>query len=135
MHELGIATSILEVVEKEADRHPGVRFEKVGLRVGDLAGVDIDSLTFGWECITKDTSWEHLQLEIERVPRRNRCDKCGHIYEVHDFTELECPRCNAFPTFNLGGDELEIAYIEAADPKQEDLEKEYRSEKIEEAKR
>ncbi len=129
MHELGIATSILEIVEKEADKHPGAHFEKVGLRIGELAGVDIDSLTFGWECITKDTSWEHLHLEIESVPRRNRCDQCHHVFEVHDIAELNCPRCNAFPTFNLGGDELEISYIEA-----QDFEKEEPSEKLEEAK-
>ncbi len=129
MHELGIATSILEIVEKEADKHPGVRFEKVGLRIGELAGVDIDSLTFGWECITKDTSWERLQLQIESVPRRNRCDQCGHVFEVHDIAELHCPHCHAFPTFNLGGDELEIAYIEAQEPAQEDL-----TERLEEAK-
>lgn len=112
MHELGIATSILETVEKEADKHPGKRFEKVGLRIGDLAGVDADALTFGWEAITRDTSWESLQLEIERIPRRNRCDGCGTVFEVHDYDELNCPHCNAFPTYAIGGDELQIAYIE-----------------------
>ncbi|HVZ18719.1 MAG TPA: hydrogenase maturation nickel metallochaperone HypA [Terriglobales bacterium] len=115
MHELGIATSILETVEKVAATHPGTRFQKVGLRIGEVAGLDVDSLTFGWECITKDTKWEGLQLEIERVPRKNRCEKCNWVFEVHDFTELECPRCDAFPTYNIGGDELEIAYIEAED--------------------
>ena len=112
MHELGIASSILETVEKEAAKRPGLHFERVGLRIGELAGVDIDSLTFGWEAITKETKWESLQLEIERVPRKNRCDKCGCVFEVHDYTELNCPRCNTFPTFNISGDELEIAYIE-----------------------
>jgi hydrogenase nickel incorporation protein HypA/HybF len=113
MHELGIATSILETVEKEADKHPGKRFEKVGLRIGDLAGVDVDALTFGWGAITKDTKWEALQLEVERVVRRNRCQACDYEFEVHDFCELNCPRCNAFPTYSISGDELEIAYIEA----------------------
>ncbi|MGZ4816671.1 MAG: hydrogenase maturation nickel metallochaperone HypA/HybF [Terriglobales bacterium] len=115
MHELGIATSILETVEKESVQRPDLQFEKVGLRIGDVAGVDIDSLTFGWECITKDTKWEKLQLEIERVPRKNRCDKCSCVFEVGGILELNCPRCDAFPTFNVSGDELEIAYIEAAD--------------------
>jgi len=126
MHELGIATSILEIVEKEAVKHPGARFEKVGLRIGDLAGVDIDALTFGWEAIVRDTKWELLTLEIEPIPRKNRCKQCGWVFEVHDFTELACPRCDDFPTFNIGGDELEIAYIEAEESED--------AEKLEEAK-
>ena len=122
MHELGIATSILETVEKEAAKHPDKRFEKVGLRIGQLAGVDVDALTFGWDAIVKETKWGALRLEIECVTRKNRCEKCGLVYEVHDYTELTCPRCDAFPTFNISGDELEIAYIEAEDLVQEDLE-------------
>lgn len=112
MHELGIASSILETVEKEAGKRSGMKFQKVGLRIGELAGIDVDALTFGWEAIVKDTKWESLTLAIEQVPRKNRCDACGWVFDVHDFTELNCPRCDAFPTFNLGGDELEIAYIE-----------------------
>ena len=115
MHELGIATSILETVEREAAKRPEVHFDIVGLRIGDVAGVDIDSLTFGWECITKDTRWSDLRLEIERIPRKNRCGKCSWIFEVGGILELHCPRCDAFPTFNVSGDELEIAYIEARD--------------------
>ncbi len=118
MHELSIATSILETVEKESAKRPGLHFEKVGLRIGEVAGVDIDSLTFGWEAITRDTVWQALELEIERVPRKNRCDECGNVFEVHDYSELNCPRCNAFPTFNISGDELEIAYIEAEEPEE-----------------
>jgi hydrogenase nickel incorporation protein HypA/HybF len=115
MHELGIATSILETVERESAKRPDLQFEKVGLRIGDVAGVDIDSLTFGWECITKGTKWAHLLLDVERVPRKNRCNKCNWVFEVGGILELHCPQCDAFPTFNISGDELEIAYIEGQD--------------------
>jgi len=113
MHELGIATSILETVEKEAAKHPGMHFEKVGLRIGELAGIDVDALTFGWDAIVKDTPWESLQLEVELVPRKNRCEKCGSVFDVHDLTEIDCPQCGTCRTCCVGGDELDIAYIEA----------------------
>jgi len=118
MHELSIATSILEAVENESAKRPELHFEKVGLRIGEVAGVDIDSLTFGWEAITRDTVWQALELEIESVPRRNRCDDCKYVFEVNDYSQLNCPRCNAFPTFNISGDELEIAYIEVEEPEE-----------------
>lgn len=115
MHELGIATSILETVEKEAAARPDLRFEKVGLRIGDVAGVDVDSLTFGWEAITKDTKWEALGLEIERVPRKNRCEKCSAVFEVRDLDEIDCPQCGSIRSICISGDELEIAFIDAED--------------------
>jgi len=49
MHDLGIASSILECMQKEAERHPGVHISKVGVKIGELAGVDVDALQFGFE--------------------------------------------------------------------------------------
>jgi len=76
MHELGIATCILESVQSAARRNPGVRITKVGVKIGELAGVDVDALQFGFECLVKDTEWEPLVLEIESIPRVQRCPKC-----------------------------------------------------------
>lgn len=112
MHELGIATSILETVEEEARRNPNAHFQLVGLRIGEVSGVDVDALTFGWEAITKDTKWEGLRLMIELVPRRNQCTECSCEFTVKDY-EIQCPQCNSLATRNLSGDELDIAYIEA----------------------
>jgi hydrogenase nickel incorporation protein HypA/HybF len=112
MHELGIATSILETVEAQAQRNPGARFVEVGVRIGAVAGVDVDSLTFGWEAIVKDTQWESLTLKVEWVPRINECSDCGKKFEVKDF-EIECPKCRSLNTVPISGEELDIAYIEA----------------------
>jgi hydrogenase nickel incorporation protein HypA/HybF len=68
MHELGIANSVLEAVQAEAARYPGSLPVKVGLRIGELAGVNPDSLTFGFEVLTHGTDWERLALEIETSP-------------------------------------------------------------------
>jgi hydrogenase nickel incorporation protein HypA/HybF len=46
MHEMGIATSVLDAAQNEAKRHPGSKLLKVGLRVGEWSGVDPDSLRF-----------------------------------------------------------------------------------------
>jgi hydrogenase nickel incorporation protein HypA/HybF len=112
MHELSIATSILEAVESEARRNLGAHFQVVGLRIGEVSGVDVDALTFGWEAITRDTAWQGLRLTIELVPRRNQCTECSCEFAVKDY-DIQCPECHSFATRNLGGDELDIAYIEA----------------------
>jgi len=111
MHELGIATSILECVQAEAQRHPGSRITKVGVKIGELAGVDRDALQFGFEVLVKDTEWEPLVLELEYIPRVQRCSKCAYEFRMTDF-DPQCPLCGEFATQCIGGDELDIAYME-----------------------
>ena len=62
---MSIASSALEAVHKELHVHPGNRAAKVGLRIGEYAGVDTASLRFCFEELVKGTEWEPLELEIE----------------------------------------------------------------------
>ena len=114
MHELSIAMSLLQRVGVEAERHPGARFSRVGVRIGELSGVDPDALAFGFEMLVKDTRWEPLQLDIEFCHRRQRCSTCGHEFTTAQF-DTACTKCGETLTSCIGGDELDIAYIEVED--------------------
>jgi hydrogenase nickel incorporation protein HypA/HybF len=111
MHELGIAASILESVQKTAERHPNGRISKVGVKIGELAGVDPDALQFGFEVLVKDTEWEKLVLDLEYIPRTQRCSKCAYDFRMTDF-DPQCPLCGEFATECISGEELDIAYME-----------------------
>ena len=111
MHELSIAMSVLESLKGEAERRPGARFTKIGLRIGELAGIDRDALAFGFEALVKETEWQSLALDIESVPRRQRCPRCNLTFAVTDY-EFTCPNCGELETICAGGDELDIAYLE-----------------------
>ena len=111
MHELSIAQSVLEAVRAEAGRRPGVRVCKVGLRVGELAGLDPEALRFGFEVLVRGSELGALQLEIEHCPQRQRCPQCGNEFVARNY-EITCPGCGAARTECIGGDELEIAYLE-----------------------
>jgi hydrogenase nickel incorporation protein HypA/HybF len=115
MHEIGIASSILECVAAEAQRHPGSEVVAVGVRIGELSAVDKDALDFAFECITRDTEWERLKLEIEWCPRRQKCLACSQEYAVAD-PNLLCPKCGAPNSKTIGGTELDIAYLELEEP-------------------
>jgi hydrogenase nickel incorporation protein HypA/HybF len=111
VHELSIASAILDKVSAEAQRHPGARFTKVGVRVGEISGVDPEALSFGFECLVKDTEFEPLRLEIEFRPRMQRCLSCAHEFPAPD-SMTSCPDCGHEATQCIGGDELDIAFIE-----------------------
>jgi hydrogenase nickel incorporation protein HypA/HybF len=111
MHELSIANSILDAVRAEAARRPGARLVKVGVRVGELSGVQPDALAFSFEALVRGSDLEPLALEIEDCPRRQRCPECGREFRVLDF-DTACPACGEERTRCISGDELDLAYIE-----------------------
>ncbi len=111
MHEMGIATSVLEAVRVEAARHPGSYASRVGVRIGEPAAVDPLALEFCFDALTRETDLESLHLEIEICPRRHRCLDCGSEFGVKDY-DFECPRCGSLRSTCLSGDELELAYLE-----------------------
>jgi hydrogenase nickel incorporation protein HypA/HybF len=111
MHEMGIANSILEGVAKELRQRPGARAVKVGVRIGELAGVDPDALSFAFEALTLDTPFASLALDVEYGALRSRCRECSHEFEVRNY-DLLCPACGSLNTERISGDELEFSYLE-----------------------
>ena len=114
MHEMGIANSVLESVRTEAQRFPGRHIYKVGLRIGELAGVDPDAVSFCFEALVRGTELEPLALEIDYRPRRHECVSCRRIYRP-SLEDVACPHCGSVNSRFIDGDELELAYLEVED--------------------
>ena len=114
MHELSIASAILDAVRKEAEKRPGVHVAKVGVRIGALSGVEPEALSFGFSVLVQGTDLEPLALVIEPVPRRQRCPACDFTFEVTE-DNLACSRCGSGETVLAGGEELDLAYLEVED--------------------
>jgi hydrogenase nickel incorporation protein HypA/HybF len=112
MHELGIAEAMLDAISAQAVSY--VRVYKVNVRIGEWAGVDPEAFQFCFEVITKGTEFETLVLEIEYCPRRQKCAECEQEFLVKDY-DLRCPQCGSERGECIGGDELELAYLEVED--------------------
>lgn len=111
MHELSIASSILETVRAELAGRPSVRPTVIALRIGALSGVDAESLRFGFDALVRDTEYDTLRLDIELVARRHKCIDCGSEYDVIDNDSL-CTTCQSAVAICIAGEELDIAYVE-----------------------
>jgi hydrogenase nickel incorporation protein HypA/HybF len=116
MHELSLAQSILEIVETETKSRPHARAIAVGVRIGALAAVDADALRFGFEASIKDTEMEGLRLEIRITEAERQCLMCDHRYKMLTL-ESACPECGSQDAIPMGGDELDIEYLEVDDGK------------------
>lgn len=112
MHELSIALEILDIVEREAVKHGAAVVKQVNLRIGDLSGVETESLSFSFDAVkgekelTRDTV-----LAIERLPVKIWCNPCEQEFEKAGHL-IVCPQCESFDTKLLQGEEMEIADFE-----------------------
>lgn len=114
MHEMSIVDSILESVRIEARRFPGRHIRTVGVRIGELAGVDPEAMQFCFEALVAGTDLEPLALDIDYRPRQLHCRACECCFAFR-IEGAQCPRCGATDSDCIGGDELELAYLEVED--------------------
>ncbi|MEU4213639.1 hydrogenase maturation nickel metallochaperone HypA [Streptomyces sp. NPDC026206] len=112
MHELSIATAIVERAAETARRHGAACVRAVRLRVGEMAGVVPDALLFSFEVAREGTVLDTARLVVEEVPARAHCAACAADFAVGSPPFLWCPRCDRPAESLLSGRELEITGIE-----------------------
>ena len=110
MHELGVASEILEVALSEADRQAAKKVTSIRLRVGVLRAIEPENLSFLFEHLARGTAAEGAFLEIVEEPVRIECEACG-VSEARTFT-LECPKCQGSGVSVTGGDSLSILSLD-----------------------
>ena len=110
MHEMAIAEGILDIALTYARENDADRITKVGLLVGEMAGVEVSSLAFCWEALVRGTIAEGAALAVERTPLTARCLDCGREGAVARYNFI-CPDCGGVLTL-VSGRELRVAYLE-----------------------
>ena len=109
MHELAIAESVVSsVLDRTGDRHVSV----VRLRIGRLAGVVPDALSFCFELATAGTPLEGATLEIVEERGRAHCRTCGADFDLAD-SILLCD-CGSADVELVSGRELSVTSVEVA---------------------
>jgi hydrogenase nickel incorporation protein HypA/HybF len=115
MHEMGIATEIVRIVTESIPADMvDPKVVRINLKVGKLAAVVPQSLTFCFEIAAGETPAEGAQLHIEEVPVTARCNECRHRWQIPE-PVFYCPECNSGSLDMLTGRELDIESIELAD--------------------
>lgn len=102
MHELSLAGSIADIAERHAR---GRRVKRIHVRVGDLAQVVFDALSFSFEVVVQGTPLEGAQLDLEAVPAVGQCRACGELSTFSAFP-LQCGACEGFELEIVSGEEF-----------------------------
>ena len=77
MHETSIAQRMVDMAIEVADQNGGGRVVGMRLLLGEMAGVEQETLSFAFGVVSRGTRVEGCPLEIVRVPTRLRCRACG----------------------------------------------------------
>jgi hydrogenase nickel incorporation protein HypA/HybF len=112
---MSIAGAVLEAVRAEVALRPGCRASRAGLRIGELSGVEPDSLRFCLETLVADSDLAPLSFEFELRPWMRKCRKCGETFRVVEYRP-DCSACGSPETDAAGGDEMELSYLELEEP-------------------
>jgi len=119
MHELSIASTLVESVLEFANSPPPKKVLKVLLQVGELTCVEPDQLQFCYSAVIKETPIEDSTLEIERVPAEVACSHCGYAgppkywddaLAAAPIATLQCPTCG-LATESINGHDCTIRTI------------------------
>ncbi|MGD0498284.1 MAG: hydrogenase maturation nickel metallochaperone HypA [Bryobacteraceae bacterium] len=115
MHELSIAAAALDAIRAEVALHPGARATRAGLRIGEFAGVEPESLRFCLETLAAGSDLDPLAFDLEVRPWMRRCRECGAEFRVLE-AGAACVACGSARTENAGGDEIEFSHLELEEP-------------------
>lgn len=110
MHELSIALSIVELVERHASERSATRIEEVELEVGALAGVDKTALEFALESAVKGTRLETAKIVRDDIAGEGVCETCGAVVPMETLCK-PCPRCASWQIRLTRGKELRVKSI------------------------
>lgn len=112
MHELSLASAILEIAIRRSD---GRSISVVRVDVGVLRQASPSALEFGFEALSAGTTAHGARLEIRPVGARGRCEECGACSALFGFPIL-CPRCGSQRVDIIAGEELMVTSLDVEDP-------------------
>lgn len=113
MHEYSIVESLIDRARAETEARGGVRVVRLRVRIGEMSGVDPGLLATAYDTFRERSICADAPLEIERVPARWACPRCGAAIAAGEV--LRCRSCSA-PARLSEGDEIVLERIEMEVP-------------------
>jgi len=111
MHELSLAQNLLEIVCRAAEENGLTKVNTVAVVGGELGGIVLDALQFGFEVSSTGTVAQGAKLLYRELPALIRCSSCQHEFSWKTYG-YACPRCSNLGGEMFQGNEFYVEYIE-----------------------
>jgi hydrogenase nickel incorporation protein HypA/HybF len=111
VHELSLMQEVCRQSLAAAAAEGAVSIVTIRLRVGELAGVELEALRFAFPLVMQDTIGAHAQLQIESEPAICHCEPCGKTFHAKQGLG-DCPSCGTLSHRLLSGQALRLVALE-----------------------
>ncbi len=111
MHELTLATSLVDLASEHARRNGATRVTGISIRLGVLCGMG-RSLYFCFKPAARNTPCAEAVLTIYEVPLTVQCPQCHEPKTPRGPYNFRCPDCGCPTPKVLTGREMELISIE-----------------------
>ncbi|MDX2413818.1 MAG: hydrogenase maturation nickel metallochaperone HypA [Bacteroidales bacterium] len=110
MHEMTIAQSIIDIVQKEASVSENAKVKELELEIGVLAGIEYEALEFALKVIAPGSIIEGAHIVIDKPGGLAVCNDCNKDFDTESPINL-CPKCGSYSCSILKGKELRVSSI------------------------
>jgi hydrogenase nickel incorporation protein HypA/HybF len=110
MHEFSLASEVINIVQREAEKRNSAAVNEITIEVGSLSGVEADAFESALKLLSPGTIMNNSELNILRTNGKGRCSACSIEFDMIRRIDA-CPLCNAFPAEVNGGNEFRIVSI------------------------
>ena len=111
MHEMSLAEGVLQLIEDSARQQDFAKVSTVWLEIGELSGVEVESMKFCFDAVTRDSVAQGARLEIITLPGTGWCMACAVTVPMHEVFG-ECPHCGGHQMQVTGGTEMRLKELE-----------------------
>jgi len=92
VHELSVTQGLVDMLIEEAEKRKVKKVTKVTVVIGELTGIESESVKFYFDILTENTVAEGAELNFKIIKAQFKCTECGNIFERSNFT-FKCPVC------------------------------------------
>jgi hydrogenase nickel incorporation protein HypA/HybF len=107
MHEFSLASEVIKLAEREAEKAVAVSIQEITIEVGDLSGVEADAFETALGLLSRDSVLDKSTITIIKTPGVGKCNSCDYEFEMNQ-RMATCPKCRAFPSEVNGGSEFRV---------------------------
>jgi hydrogenase nickel incorporation protein HypA/HybF len=107
MHEFSLASEVINLVQREAEKRDALCVNGITIEVGSLSGVEADAFESALKLLSEDSILAKADINIRKVNGKGLCMTCPLEFEMKQRMD-SCPVCHSFPSEINGGDEFRV---------------------------
>lgn len=110
MHEFSLAQNIIDIANKELEKHGKKHIDEIKLQIGSLSGVEVFALKTALHSFSHLDFFHTTNYEMEEIKAVGCCNQCNTERVLHDFFEI-CDNCGGTNFKILTGKEFLVKSI------------------------